>query len=65
MKSFLLGLPAFAAFALVCLPVCGGDEAAKMENAEVLKKLAEYDSIFMSGFATGSVVYLDGGALVS
>jgi len=52
MESFRLGLAAFTAFALFCLPVAADDggEAAKMENAEVLKKLADYDSIFMSGF---------------
>jgi hypothetical protein len=61
MKSFRLGLAAFTAFALVFLPVSAGDEdeAAKMENADVLRKLTDYDSIFMSGFAVSGTQQAD------
>lgn len=50
MNSFRLGLAIFMALALANLPVCEGQEASDMENAKVLQKLVDYDSIFMSGF---------------
>jgi hypothetical protein len=51
MKTFRCSLVALMTLVLSgCLRVFGDDKATKVENADVLRNLADYDSIFMSGF---------------
>lgn len=59
MNSFRLSLATFMAFALAHLPVCEGQEASDMENAKVLQNLADYESIFMSGFTVSCIQQVD------